>query len=117
MYGFFEMQELQEKGEISEEEKKILTYSEQQIFDYVKKIAIEIEATIYVEHNKNNKFKIMPEYVNRFRAILGNLKDDSNYELRSNILIGVMTPQLMSKIEEKVLILFFFRFFIKIFKI
>jgi len=105
MYGFLEMQENQEKGviEIPEEEKKILLFTETQTYDYVKKISIEIEATIYMEHNKNNKFKIMPDYVNRFRVILGNLKDDSNYELRSKILTGQLTPQQISKLDEKVI--------------
>lgn len=106
MYGFFEMQENFESqtdmSELSEEEKKILSLSETQIFDFVKKITIEIEATIYLEHNKNNRFKILPEYVNRFRVILANLKDDSNYELRSKILMGQITPQILSKIDEKV---------------
>ncbi len=106
MYGFFEMQENFEtkSNEISEEEKKILGFSESQIFDYVKKITIEIEATIFMEHNKNNRFKIMTEYVNRFRVILANLKDDSNFELRSKILTGQMTPPILSKIDEKVII-------------
>lgn len=103
MYGFYEMQQNNEnKFDMSEEEKRILGFNETQIFDFVKKIAIEIEATIYMEHNKNNRFKIMKEYLNRFRVILANLKDDSNYELRSKIIIGQMTPQILSKIEEKV---------------
>ena len=103
MYGFFEMQETCEgKSEITEEEKKIINFNETQTFDYIKKISIEIEATIFMEHNKNNKFKILPEYVNRFRVILANLKDDTNYELRSKIIIGQMSPQLLSKIDEKV---------------
>lgn len=103
MYGVFEMQEtLENKIEISDDEKKILGLNETQIFDFVKKITIEIEATIYMEHNKNSKFRILPEYVNRFRVILANLKDDSNYELRSKILMGQITPQILSKIDEKV---------------
>ena len=110
--------------EFTEEAKKILGFTESQIFDYVKKITIEIEATIFMEHNKNNRFKIMTEYVTRFRVILANLKDDSNFELRLKILTGQMTPPILSKIDEKVIFLnfllkflsmFFLRFFLSFF--
>lgn len=87
---------------IPKEEKQWLSMNDNQLMDSIKKMTIEIETIIFCKHNKNTSYKILPEYINRIRAILANLKDENNSELRRKILTGQMTAHILSEIDEKV---------------
>lgn len=102
MYGIFELQEEFEKypDNLSLQEKKFIFANE--IQDIVKRLVIEIETVIFCKLNLNNQFKLMPEYVNKIRVIVANLKDENNLELRRKILTGILTAELLVEVDEKV---------------
>ena len=93
-----------EEGQIlvSELERKLSFLSDREQYELSRKLAIETEACIYINNNRNIKTKMDIDYKSKFRVILANLRDEKNTELRFKVLTNQITPQALSQFNERV---------------
>lgn len=81
---------------------RILAMADKDLVDFVRKRAIDIEATLFYHFHKDNQNpnKIASDYTTRSRALCLNLKDEGNFELRYKILSGALTSKVLCTIDE-----------------
>ena len=103
MYGIKELEEKWDDNTFvidNEKEEILRKLNESQHYDHAKLLALQFEACMNQEYNRNDKTRIDPQYKEKFRVIIANLKDESNHELRYKFLTGLITPSQLTKITE-----------------
>lgn len=94
--GFEELRGLAPQ-ELSENERDLLA---QDPYIVIKKLATLIDSAMIKILNKGDKSDIGREYKKHWETLLGNLKDESNLELKRKILSGSMEPATVATANE-----------------
>ena len=68
------------------EREKVLLDNDNGMFEYVRKLAIELETTLFNMKNQGSYWELSEGYKDRCKIIYSNIRDDTNLELRRKVI-------------------------------